>query len=174
MLSALQKSVQDFETAAIANILAGRVTSLQEPSTDLQKDHLRLLEIRSAQRILSQLLSIQNNIDLVQQAAFGNSVIRTLSDRQAPATSTGTSQPPAAAPRSGWCDVESEVTERVRSFTDSLKSCASELQSVYSLLPRRALGGLSAHYKGDPQQLPAVLSVSIYYSFSSSIYLNLL
>ena len=62
-----QKSLTDLETSAVVNLLAGSIASLQEPSTDLQKEHLRLLEIRQSQRTLSQLLSLQNNPDLFKQ-----------------------------------------------------------------------------------------------------------
>ena len=143
VLSALQKSVKDLETWAILNILAGRVTSLQEPSTDLQTDHLRLLEIRQSQRTLSQLITLQNHTDLLKQAGFASSIIRTVS--AAPADATGTPHRRAALPdaqlESRWSSGEKDLSDRIHSLTTKIKDCATEVNGLFGLFPRRRLDG---------------------------------
>ncbi len=46
-------------------------------------------------------------------------------------------------------ELEKELSSRIQSFTDKLKSCASDLNGLSTLLPRRSPVG---YYKTSPQQ----------------------
>ena len=47
-------------------------------------------------------------------------------------------------------ELEKELSSRIQSFTDKLKSCASEVNDLYALFPRRVPDGDN---KMSPQQL---------------------